>query len=196
MLLWTIAWFYFVYNSPEQHRRISREEKEQLINARIVKTPWIYIFISAPAWAFVMGNVMFCFTTYLALYQLPSYISQVLHLNVKQNGWLSSLPYLGKYAAAVISSYLADRALKAKKFSKTTVIKTIWGDNYTVSVVVFASAFAFMNFGTPGVLANCVGIAPAYSGTILGISQVLAGAGGYVFTKIEIEREQNVPLRE
>jgi ACS family sodium-dependent inorganic phosphate cotransporter len=95
MLLWTIAWFYFVYNSPEQHRRISREEKEQLINARIVKTPWIYIFISAPAWAFVMGNVMFCFTTYLALYQLPSYISQVLHLNVKQNGWLSSLPYLG-----------------------------------------------------------------------------------------------------
>jgi nitrate/nitrite transporter NarK len=51
-------------------------------------------------------------------------------------------------------------------------------------VVVFASAFAFMNVGTPGVLANCVGIAPAYSGTILGISQVLAGAGGYVSTKI------------
>ncbi|KAJ3634275.1 hypothetical protein MTP99_011170 [Tenebrio molitor] len=207
-LLWTMAWFYLVYDSPEQHPRISREEKEQLINARIVNcaankstTPWINIFISPPAWAFIMGNVLFCFTTYLALYQLPSYISQVLHLNIEQNGWLSSLPHFGKYAAAVISSYLADRALKAKKFSRTTVrkvcttisfwgpsilftIQAIWGDNYTVSVVVFVSAFAFMSFATPGVLANCVDIAPAYSGTILGISQVLAGAGGYVSTKI------------
>jgi ACS family sodium-dependent inorganic phosphate cotransporter len=91
--------------------------------------------------------------------------------------------------------------LKAKKFSRTTVrkvcttisfwgpsilftIQAIWGDNYTVSVVVFVNAFAFMSFATPGVLANCVDIAPAYSGTILGISQVLAGAGGYVSTKI------------
>jgi ACS family sodium-dependent inorganic phosphate cotransporter len=103
--------------------------------------------------------------------------------------------------AAVVSSYLADRALKAKKFSRTTVrkvcstisfcgpsiffsIQAIWGDNYTVSVVVFASAFAFMSFSTPGVMANCVDIAPAYSGTILGISQILGSAGGYVSTKI------------
>jgi uncharacterized membrane protein len=41
-----------------------------------------------------------------------------------------------------------------------------------------------MSFSTPGILANCVDIAPAYSGTILGISQALAGASGYVSTKV------------
>jgi ACS family sodium-dependent inorganic phosphate cotransporter len=101
-LLWTMAWFYLVYDSPEQHSRISREEKELLKDARIVncaakksKTPWIKILNSAPVWAFVVGNVIFAFTTYLALYQVPGFISQVLHLNIKQNGWLSSLPHLG-----------------------------------------------------------------------------------------------------
>jgi ACS family sodium-dependent inorganic phosphate cotransporter len=68
-LLWTMAWFYLVYDSPEQHPRISREEKELLKDARIVncaakksKTPWIKILNSAPVWAFVVGNVIFAFT--------------------------------------------------------------------------------------------------------------------------------------
>ncbi|KAH0820738.1 hypothetical protein GEV33_002053 [Tenebrio molitor] len=41
-----------------------------------------------------------------------------------------------------------------------------------------------MGLATPGILANSADIAPAYSGTIYGISQVPAGLAGYALTKI------------
>jgi hypothetical protein len=63
-LLWALAWFYLVYDSPGQHPRISIVEKEKLENkiqnkshlVRKQKTPWRQIFTSAPVWAIVVSN--------------------------------------------------------------------------------------------------------------------------------------------
>jgi len=42
---------------------------------------------------------------------------------VLQNGLLSSLPYLGKYLFAVLTSALADYCLRTEKFSRTATRK-------------------------------------------------------------------------
>jgi hypothetical protein len=51
-------------------------------------------------------------------------------------------------------------------------------------VIVFTGSFALLSFTTPGILANCVDIAPAYSGTLLALSHVPACVFGYFSTKI------------
>jgi ACS family sodium-dependent inorganic phosphate cotransporter len=104
-LLWALAWFYLVYDSPGQHPRISIVEKEKLENkiqnkshlVKKQKTPWRKIFTSTPVWAIVVSNPCGLLGTLFVLQHLPTYLDQVLHFNIKQNGWISSLPHLGKY---------------------------------------------------------------------------------------------------
>lgn len=105
-IIWSIFWFTLIYDSPAQHPRISAEEQLE-IETRIVqesgnkgakpsKVPWMKIFTSTPVWAIVVthGCSVFCYFT--VVNQLPTYMKEVLHFPVKENGLLSSLPYLGK----------------------------------------------------------------------------------------------------
>jgi ACS family sodium-dependent inorganic phosphate cotransporter len=41
-----------------------------------------------------------------------------------------------------------------------------------------------MGLATPGIYANCVDVAPEFSGTVYGVSQVPASLSGYAITKI------------
>ncbi|RZC32717.1 MFS 1 and/or Sugar tr domain containing protein [Asbolus verrucosus] len=104
-LVWTMMWFYLVYDSPRQHPRIRREEKEKLEkvidceirNLKKRKAPLRKIFASGPVWAIALANACSSFNFYIVLNQLPSYMYQVLHFNIKQNGVLSGLPLVGKF---------------------------------------------------------------------------------------------------
>lgn len=224
-LTWTAAWFYFMYDSPEQHPRISRKEKEKLkIKVKCVqnspeknKIPWKQIFCSGPVWAFICANTFAIFSFFIVLNQLPTYMSQVLHFNITQNGWFSSLPYLGKstlfflfyitsffivkYCMALTSSFLADKLKKTGKYSTTSirkflttvlfwgmgslfVVQALWGNSRIISIIVFSLSLGLNGLTTPGIYANCVDIAPAYSGTIFGISQIPISISGYVTTKM------------
>ncbi|EFA04143.1 sialin [Tribolium castaneum] len=206
-IAWSIAWFWLVYDSPEQHPRISREEKERLkseIKCVIVEkteTPWRKILTSAPVWALIVTNTGAAFAFFVAFTQLPTYMSQVLHFNIKQNGWFSSLPYLVRYLTSVTSSIAADAVKKTGKFSTTAIrklftgivfggmallffVQAFWGYNYVVSIVVFTGCLGLIGLSTPGVLANFVDIAPPFSGTIFGVSQIPVSISGYVTTKI------------
>jgi ACS family sodium-dependent inorganic phosphate cotransporter len=104
-LTWTICWFYLIYDSPEQHPRISENEKlklrheikRDLPSAKKKRTPWTKILTSGPVWAIIMANTCASFTFFIAFMQLPTYMSHVLHFNIKANGWWSSLPYFGTF---------------------------------------------------------------------------------------------------
>ena len=52
---------------------------------------------------------------------------------VLQNGLLSSLPYLGKYVFAVLTSMVADYLLRTNKLSRTATRKlfTTFGKSFT-----------------------------------------------------------------
>lgn len=104
-LLWSIAWFFLVYDSPAQHPRISPEERYE-IESKIAegsgggtkpsKVPWLLILTSMPVWAIVITHGTSVFAYFTVVNQLPTYLKEVLHFNIKKNGLLSSLPYLGK----------------------------------------------------------------------------------------------------
>ena len=109
--------------------------------------------------------------------------------------------FLVRYFVSLVSCITADKLKKNDKFSTTTIRKffnvsffvgagclftaqAFWGYSGIVSVVVFTVSLGLMGFVTAGVYTNPVDISRAFSGTILGVSQVPGALIGYVTTEV------------
>ncbi|ERL87404.1 hypothetical protein D910_04799 [Dendroctonus ponderosae] len=210
-IVWSILWFCLIYDSPAEHPRISEEEREDIEakiadgeggkNSKPSYVPWKRIFLSLPVWAIIITHGCSVFGYFTVVNQLPTYMKNVLHFNIKKNGLLSSLPYLAKYIMAIIASYFADRLRKSGKLSTTATrkvfttfaimipgclmaVQAIWGMDATLSVAVFTISLFFNGAVTAGYLANALDIAPNFSGTIFGLANTLSSFGGWLSTKI------------
>lgn len=91
-LLWSICWFTFVYETPATHPRISSEERREIEDAigsstskkRPSYVPWCDLFSSAPVWAIVITHGLSVFGFFTVVNQLPTFMDQILHFNIKQ----------------------------------------------------------------------------------------------------------------
>ncbi|KAJ3657250.1 hypothetical protein Zmor_016262 [Zophobas morio] len=205
-LIWTYFWFLLVYNSPEQHPRISEEEKN-VINAKLCtnftrKTiPWSKILTSVPVHVLVIVCGSYLMTVNMAYNYLPYFMDTVLHFNIQENGLLGSLPYLASYGSAVGCCYIADKWFKTKTYPTLTIrrffmvvclggsvlvfgILCFWGDCSTVAVIVFVVWFTCHGCSTPSISANTIDVAPAYGGTVSGLMYTFGSLLSYVETVV------------
>lgn len=110
-ILWSIFWFWNVYDSPEKHPRISPTETAHIMeeiqneeqannnrnNRKSNKLPIKEIFTSIPVWAIYFTFVFMGFCQFTYVNYMPLYFSNILHFDIKQSGFLSSLPFIGKF---------------------------------------------------------------------------------------------------
>lgn len=104
-LVWSIFWFFLIYDSPATHPRISPNERHYIEtkiaeavgnSQKPTRVPWMNILTSMPVWAIIITHACSVFGYFVVVNQLPTYLKEVFNLNIKKNGLLSSLPYLGK----------------------------------------------------------------------------------------------------
>lgn len=203
-LTWSIAWFGLIYDSPSQHPRISMEERNYIeesigttATTEHLPVPWKSILTSVPVWAIVVTHGCSVFGYFTVVNQLPTYMKYILNFNIKENGMLSSLPYLGKYIFALATSSLADYLRRTNKLSVTAIRKIFTtfavmspgllmilqgylGYDPTTSVAIFTVALTINGGVTAGYLGNGLDIAPNFSGTIFGIANTLSSLSGYL----------------
>lgn len=204
--VWSLVWFFLVFDSPAQHPRISDSERrfiEESIGNNAMKkhhaVPWKAIVTSAPVWAIVITHACSVFGYFTVVNQLPTYMKNILHFNIKENGLLSSLPYLGKYLFALSMSTLADYLRRTNRYSVTFIRKAFTtfavmspgllmilqanlGNDRVTSVTIFTLALTLNGAVTAGYLGNGLDIAPNFSGTIFGIANTLSSLGGFLST--------------
>lgn len=219
-VMWSVAWFAVVYDSPGEHPRISETERNYLLkalpqdseNKRNMPVPWKSMLTSAPVWAIIITHGASVFGYFTVVNQLPSYIESILHYNVKHNGLLSSLPYLGKYLCALASSVLADSLRRSGKLSTTAARKLFtgfavglpgilmiaqasFGEDRVWSIAIFTIALTINGAVTAGYLGNGLDIAPNFSGTIFGMANTLSSLGGWLSTFMvgELTTDNNTP---
>ena len=84
--------------------------------------PWRKVFSSGPVWALVMVHVAQNYGFYTLLTELPTYMHNVLHFNIRSNAMVSALPYLAMLIVSLLVTRLADHLISAG-FDRTLVRK-------------------------------------------------------------------------
>lgn len=208
-LIWSILWFVLVFETPATHPRITVEEKEYIetsigftaTNHKVLKVPWLKMLLSPCVWAIIITHALSVFGYFTIVNQLPNYFKNILHFDIKKNGILSSLPFLGKYVTALLSSLLADYLRTTDRMTTTTTRKVFTtfallmpgfmmglqiytGEDPIFAVAMFTLALTFNGAVTAGYLGNGLDIAPNFSGTIFGLANTLSSFGGFVSSHI------------
>ncbi|KAM9493106.1 sialin [Clarias gariepinus] len=200
--LWAVLWFIMVSDEPRLHPRISDQEKEYIVNSigseggtHGWSVPLLAMACSGPLWAIIISQMCSNWYYYTLLTSLPTYMDTVLHFDLRQNGFLSALPYLGSWLFSVLSGVVADYLLEKRILSVTAIRKifTIAGlvvpAIFLIAVVfsgcsgVLAVTFltlsnTFGGISAAGVFINQMDIAPQYAGILLGITNTFGTIPG------------------
>ncbi|XP_071438758.1 sialin [Hetaerina americana] len=206
-LVWSVAWMLLVYDTPAEHPRITVEERRYIETSigpsahkgKPLTVPWKPLLTSPPVWAIIITHGASVFSYFTVVNQLPTYMKYILYFKIKENGLLSSLPYLGKYIFALATSSLADYLRKTERLSTTATRKifttfavmlpsflmlaqVFLGCDRVASVAIFTIALTVNGAVTAGYLGNGLDIAPNFSGTIFGMANTLSSLGGFLST--------------
>ncbi|GBM57370.1 Sialin [Araneus ventricosus] len=201
---WYVLWTIFIYETPDEHPTISKEElfliyesEENQLPHKDLYIPWRKIFTSLPMWAVLFGNFGSYFGLAVLTTELPSYLSGVLHYSVEASGLLTGLPNLFEALGAIMSSYVADKLISSKRLSVTTVRKifhsmgmvgsgicllaiTVSGCQATLIIVLYSLLLYVNGFKYSGFHVNHVEIYPPLAGILLGMTNSISSLSGII----------------
>ncbi|XP_067389936.1 sialin-like isoform X3 [Emydura macquarii macquarii] len=89
--------------------------------------PLLAMMRSLPLWAIAVAYFCNDWLFYMLLTSMPTYLNNVLHFDIRENGLLSALPYIGNWLGTMVSGLLADFLLSKHGFSTATVRKLFSG---------------------------------------------------------------------
>ncbi|XP_062591838.1 sialin-like [Saccostrea cucullata] len=202
-LLWVFAWFYVTADTPDQHPRISKAERDYITSSieynttiRTPKTPWKSIAMSSAVWACLTAHVCNNWTNYTLLTSLPTFMKEVLKFDIKSNGALSALPYICQAVSGFLAGQTAD-IIRSKRILNTTNTRKFYQisafigagamsvavgytdcDQRGVAVALLSLAVMFTGLCRAGFTVNHVDIAPKYAGVLYGITNTMATIPG------------------
>ena len=200
--IWFICWWLLVFDTPEQHPRISEHEllhiqdslKESVDSKHSLPVPWKAIFTSIPFWALIIGDMGNCWGIITMASNMPTYLKLMVGMDITTTGILSSLPMLCRYIGGLIHGYIADWLLLHKKLSRVNVrrlfnsisqcipaltmtLTAFSGCNVTYAVVLQCIGFFFNGAISCGHFSSYIDLAPNFSGTLFGIGNTFSGGG-------------------
>ncbi|KAK2145734.1 hypothetical protein LSH36_660g02057 [Paralvinella palmiformis] len=200
--LWFVGWCFLCYDSPAKHPRISYSERQYLETVihkpdKKPPTPWFSILTSARVWAIVAAHFTNNWGYYTLLTCLPSYMKQVLHFDISQNGMLSGLPYLFTWITMTAGGQIAD-VLRKRRLLSTTWVRKLFntigqilpaiflvitgylGCDPVLAVVMITVAVGASGFTMSGYGVNHLDIAPPFAGTLMGLTNAVATIPGFL----------------
>ncbi|KAF2348310.1 Major facilitator superfamily, partial [Trinorchestia longiramus] len=208
-LLWYILWLIFVFDSPAQHPRVSRAERQMIetsigggnANAPKPSVPWKSVWTSMPVWAIIVAHTCSNWGWYMLLVKLPTYMRYILKFDIKSNAGLSAVPFLCMWIFTMLFANLLDFLLSRNILTTTVARKiatsvasmppavclllvTYVGCNTELAVVLLTLGTMFVGGMYSGFLANHIDIAPPFAGTLMGITNTFATIPGILVPSI------------
>lgn len=203
-IVWAWYWFKIVYNSPDEHPSISRSELKYIKDGvgehkkgQNLVVPWRSIFTSRPFLTVILvhcgNNVGF----YCLLTELPTYLKNIQHYDIKANGLISAIPYFLMWVFGLVYSTWVDQLLEKKALTVLSVRKLSMAIGNLVPMIVlllmplagcdrqlavFLICIAIGATGTCycGHLCAFQELAPNFAGTLTGISNTFATIPGFL----------------
>ncbi|KAF7268749.1 hypothetical protein GWI33_018101 [Rhynchophorus ferrugineus] len=201
--VWCVAFLIWIKEDPESNKKMNGDEREYIQkslgtvggNSDIPPTPWMSIIKSGPFWAILLAHMGYNYGYETLMTELPTYMKQVLHFSIKDNGFLSALPYLAMWIFSILVSQVADWMMTKSYFSTTLVRKLLNGiGQLGPAVCLFAAAFTGcdkwltvalltigvgLNGGTnSGFRVNHLDISPQFAGILMSFTNCMANIVG------------------
>ncbi|XP_001950194.2 putative inorganic phosphate cotransporter [Acyrthosiphon pisum] len=200
--LWSVAFLWYVHEDPESHPTIPHDEKKYIINSvwgaagvSSPPVPWRSILRSAPFWAILVAHMGQNYGYETLMTELPTFMKQVLHFNIKANGTYSSLPYLAMWVFSMAASHVADLMISSEKFTHTTTRKIVNSvGQFGPAIALIAASYtgcdpyltvAILTVGVglnggiySGFKVNHLDISPRFAGILMSLTNCLANLAG------------------
>jgi ACS family sodium-dependent inorganic phosphate cotransporter-like MFS transporter 5 len=203
-----VFWIFITSNTPATHPRISKAEREYIVNSlkgelvedspTLCQMPWGKIMMSGPVWALILANFCVDWGLYTYLTNIPTFFNEVLYFDIKSNGLFSALPFLGLWASCNICPVIADK-LRASNVMSTANVRKLFNTVGMVGAAVVLIGLSFLDCTQTalavallviavaisgcvysGYYVNHMDIAPQYAGTLMGIANGIAAASGFI----------------
>lgn len=159
--------------------------------------PWRQVLTCVPIWALVAAQIGHDWGFFTMVTDLPKYMKDVLHFNVKQNGIWSSVPYLLMWTVSMSSGWICDWLIQKHSVSLTLARKIFTtiasmgpaifiiaasysGCDRQMAVGMFTVAMGFMGTFYCGMKVNAMDLSPNFAGTIMAIVNGLGGLTGII----------------
>ncbi|XP_066938077.1 putative inorganic phosphate cotransporter isoform X2 [Macrobrachium rosenbergii] len=206
-LVWGVAWFLMVFDSPRAHPRISTQEKNYIMETcgtkegKALPVPLKAIFTSMPFWAIMVVHFGQNWGFFTLLTELPTYLKNIQHFDMKRNGLLSALPYFVMWVVSLLYSQLIDRLYASGKISTITVRRTsmvigIYGPmvslvamcfvncNEVLAMVVLCLAVGLNGAVYCGYMCSHQDLAPNFAGILMGFTNTVSNIPGFIAPSI------------
>ncbi|XP_065204368.1 vesicular glutamate transporter 1-like [Planococcus citri] len=200
--VWYVAWRYFVYDTPDEHPRISEHEKmyikKSLANSTTrenIPIPWKEILTSRP----LLLNIICTFGTSWAFFGtsmfLPMYLKRMHDISPTKIGLITGISFLAKAILQIVGGAATDEMIR-RGMSKTRVrnIAVLLGAviapvllaciifvQYDVfwSLTLLMAYFMISSFTNNGTPVAVIDMSPNFCGIIQGITCALTATTGF-----------------
>lgn len=124
-IVWSVVFFIWGASSPSECSRISPEEKK-LIETSLgstsedentttpIRTPWVKFFTSIPFMVLTLTHCTHNWGFWTLLTEIPTYMKNILGMDIKSNALLSALPYAAMFLMSFVFSAMQSQLSKRK----------------------------------------------------------------------------------
>ncbi|XP_034241424.1 putative inorganic phosphate cotransporter isoform X1 [Thrips palmi] len=199
--VWSLVFLFYGHEDPESHPTIDPAERKYIVNSlwgpagvSSPPIPWISILKSLPFWAILMAHIGQNYGYETLMTELPTFMKQVLHFDIKQNGTASALPYLAMWIFSMLLSVLTDWMISTR-LSHTTarrivnslgqygpaialVIASYTGCNPLLTVAILTLGMGLNGGIYSGFKVNHLDISPRFAGILMSFTNCTANLAG------------------
>ncbi|XP_050350968.1 putative inorganic phosphate cotransporter [Nymphalis io] len=194
---WSVLWFIFGASNPGESKWITKEEMKYVQcntgptdanEQKKMPVPWKGIWTSLPFWSILLAHSGQSLGFWTLLTEMPSYMDQVLGVDIKSSGYLSALPYVAMYILSFIFSWTADFLVNRNLASLATTRKifntiAFWGPaiallglsyiptgNIPLAVALLCVTVGLNGAHYVGFLISHIDLSPNFASTLMGIT--------------------------
>jgi ACS family hexuronate transporter-like MFS transporter len=201
--LWLVFW-YFMYQVPASHAKISKEERAYIEASTsdkergepAVQIPWLSLLKLRTTWAFASGRLLTDPIWWFMLFWLPSYFNSRFNLDLKNLGLPLVIVYLsasfGSVAGGWVSSRLVSKGWSVKKARQVTMFGLAllvmpiafasWVENMWVMVALLSLAAAAHQGWSANLFTTASDMFPSrVVGSVVGLGGMAGAIGATLF---------------
>ncbi|XP_055921949.1 putative inorganic phosphate cotransporter isoform X1 [Eupeodes corollae] len=204
--VWAVLWFFFASSCPAENRFISEEEKLYIemiptdedpgagkneLKPKL-PTPWLDILTSVPFYVVLCAHCANNWGFWTLLTEIPTYMKNILGMDIKSNALLSSLPYWAMFLLCfvflIISEILSRNKCMGLAFSRK-LFNTLghWipaigligmgymdGDNVLLAIIFLTLTVGMNASCYLGFQMNHIDLSSNFAGTLMGLTNCAA----------------------